>query len=72
MARCSLTDPDARLARKSTGTASTLAHVGSVVMENRHGLGGVRQGQGRVSVRRHHYVFHLDRIAARLERTEAG
>ena len=34
----SVTDPDARLARKSNGTASTLAHLGSVVMDNRHGL----------------------------------
>ena len=34
----SVTDPDARLARKSHGTASTLAHLGSVVMDNRHGL----------------------------------
>lgn len=34
----SVTDPDARLARKSTGTASMLCHLGSVVMDNRHGL----------------------------------
>lgn len=34
----SVTDPDARLARKSHGTASTLAHLGSVLMDNRHGL----------------------------------
>jgi transposase len=34
----SVTDPDARLARKSHGTASILAHVGSVLMDNRHGL----------------------------------
>ena len=34
----SVTDPDARLARKSNGTASILAHLGSVVMDNRHGL----------------------------------
>lgn len=34
----SVTDPDARLARKSTGTASTLCHLGSVLMDNRHGL----------------------------------
>lgn len=32
------TDPDARLARKSSGTASALAHLGSVIMDNRHGL----------------------------------
>ena len=34
----SVTDPDARLARKSNGTASTLWHLGSVLMDNRHGL----------------------------------
>ena len=34
----SVTDPDARLARKSHGTASTLSHLGSVLMDNRHGL----------------------------------
>jgi hypothetical protein len=34
----SVTDPEARLARKSTGTASTLCHLGSVLMDNRHGL----------------------------------
>ena len=34
----SVTDPDARLARKSNGTASTLSHLGSVLMDNRHGL----------------------------------
>jgi transposase len=34
----SVTDPDARLARKSKGTASILAHLGSVLMDNRHGL----------------------------------
>lgn len=34
----SVTDPDARLARKSKGTASTLCHLGSVLMDNRHGL----------------------------------
>ena len=34
----SVTDPAARLARKSNGTASILAHLGSVVMDNRHGL----------------------------------
>lgn len=33
----SVTDPDARLARKS-GHTSTIAHLGSVVMDNRHGL----------------------------------
>jgi transposase len=31
-------DPDARLTRKSKGQASTIAHLGSVVMDNRHGL----------------------------------
>ena len=34
----STTDPDARLWRKSFGTASALCHVASVVMDNRHGL----------------------------------
>jgi transposase len=34
----SVTDPDARLARKSSGTTSTLSHLGSVLMDNRHGL----------------------------------
>ncbi|MEO5813727.1 MAG: IS5 family transposase [Gemmatimonadaceae bacterium] len=34
----SVTDPDARLARKSNGTAAVIAHLGSVVMDNRHGL----------------------------------
>jgi len=34
----SVTDPDARLARKSKGTTSTLCHLASVVMDNRHGL----------------------------------
>jgi transposase len=36
----SVTDPDARLTRKSSGTASILGHLGSVVMDNRHGLIG--------------------------------
>lgn len=34
----SLTDPDARLARKSNGQASILAYAGHVLMENRNGL----------------------------------
>ena len=34
----SVTDPDARLARKSNGTASILGHLGSVLMDNRHGV----------------------------------
>jgi hypothetical protein len=34
----SVTDPDARLARKSNNTASILAYQASVLMENRHGL----------------------------------
>ena len=34
----SVTDPDARLARKSNGTAALLCHLGSVLMDNRHGL----------------------------------
>ena len=34
----SVTDPDARIARKSHGTASILGHLGSVLMDNRHGL----------------------------------
>jgi transposase len=33
----SVTDPDSRLARKS-GTAALLCHLGSVLMDNRHGL----------------------------------
>jgi len=34
----SVTDPDARLARKSKNTAALLCHLGSVLMDNRHGL----------------------------------
>ena len=34
----SVTDPDARLARKSNGSASILAYAGHVLMENRNGL----------------------------------
>jgi transposase len=34
----SVTDPDARLARKSNGQASILAYAGHVLMENRNGL----------------------------------
>ena len=34
----SVTDPDARLAKKSAGTTSVLAHLGSALMDNRHGL----------------------------------
>lgn len=34
----SVTDPDCRLARKSNGTAALLSHLGSVLMDNRHGL----------------------------------
>lgn len=34
----SVTDPDARLARKSTGAAYVLAYSGHALMENRHGL----------------------------------
>lgn len=34
----SVTDPDARLARKSQQTAAILAYQASVLMENRHGL----------------------------------
>ena len=34
----SITDPDARLARKSSGQASVLAYAGHVLMENRNGL----------------------------------
>jgi transposase len=34
----SVTDPDARLARKSRNTAALLCHLGSVLMDNRHGL----------------------------------
>jgi transposase len=34
----SVTDPDARLSRKSNGTAALLCHLGSVLMDNRHGL----------------------------------
>jgi transposase len=34
----SITDPDARLARKSNNTAAILAYAGHVLMENRHGL----------------------------------
>lgn len=34
----SVTDPDARLARKSHGTASILGHLGSVLMDNRDDL----------------------------------
>lgn len=34
----STTDPQARLARKSNGTAALLCHSGHALMENRHGL----------------------------------
>jgi transposase len=34
----SVTDPDVRLARKSHGTAALLCHLGSTLMDNRHGL----------------------------------
>ncbi|MGH7663737.1 MAG: IS5 family transposase [Gemmatimonadaceae bacterium] len=34
----SVTDPDARLTRKSKGTAARLCHLGSTLMDNRHGL----------------------------------
>ena len=34
----STTDPEARLARKSKGTAALLCHSGHALMENRHGL----------------------------------
>lgn len=34
----SVSDPDARLARKSTGTTAKLCHLGSTLMDNRHGL----------------------------------
>jgi transposase len=34
----SLTDPEARLARRSDGVGSKLAHAGHVLMENRNGL----------------------------------
>lgn len=34
----SVTDPEARLYKKSQGTASRLAYIGNAVMENRHGL----------------------------------
>ena len=34
----SRTDPDARLARKSNGTARAVGYLGSVLMDNRHGL----------------------------------
>lgn len=34
----SVTDPEARLYKKSAGTASRLGYIGNAVMENRHGL----------------------------------
>lgn len=34
----SVSDPDVRLARKSQGTAALLCHLGSTLMDNRHGL----------------------------------
>jgi hypothetical protein len=34
----SVSDPDVRLARKSKGTAALLCHLGSTLMDNRHGL----------------------------------
>jgi transposase len=34
----SVTDPDARMAKKSRGTGAVLAYQASVLMENRHGL----------------------------------
>ena len=34
----SVTDPDARLYKKSAGEVSRLAYLGHVLMDNRHGL----------------------------------
>ncbi len=34
----SVSDPDARLARKSNGTTAKLCHLGSTLMDNRHAL----------------------------------
>jgi len=34
----SVTDPDTRLARKSNGTTTKLCHLGSTLIDNRHGL----------------------------------
>lgn len=34
----SVTDPEARLYKKSAGTASRLGYIGNAIMENRHGL----------------------------------
>lgn len=34
----SVTDPDARLARKGNGTTTKLCHLGSTLMDNRYGL----------------------------------
>lgn len=34
----SVTDPDSRMARKSSGSGALLCHLGSVLMDNRHGL----------------------------------
>lgn len=34
----SVTDPDARLARKGNGTAAKFCHLGSTLMDNRYGL----------------------------------
>jgi hypothetical protein len=34
----SVTDPEARLARKGSGTTAKLCHLGSTLMDNRHGL----------------------------------
>jgi len=49
----SVTDPDARLARKSANTAAILAYQASVLLDNRHGLvvgGIVGTAEGRAEV----------------------
>ena len=49
----SVTDPDARLARKSHNTAAVLAYQASVLLDNRHGLvvsGIVGPAEGRAEV----------------------
>lgn len=62
----SVTDPDARLTRKSSNTAALLGYLGSVLMENRHGLVVA------TDVRSPSYEAERDAALALLERLPPG
>src|SRR5688572_193978 len=69
----SRTDPDARLARKSNGQASTLAYQANVLMENRNGLivdTEVMIATG--TAEREAALSMLDRLPARKRRRTLG